>query len=607
MPMADPVVSVVTPVHDHVAYLPRAVASLRAQTVDGWELVVVDDAATADVGAALPDDPRIRRVSLGSNRGLGAALNAGLACATASFVAYLPADDVWFGGHLQSVLALLGQGADFVWSGVRHHGGAESPGAPPGFPLQLVQVAHRAGDQRWLERDVVESDDLHRSFWHHFDGAVTAATGQVTCEWVDHPAQRHKAIRESFDGGLNVFRRRYGVRTPLRFHSSDSGEIDEPGIYARLRERTIPPVSDDPLDIVLVGELAYNPDRILALSDRGHRLAGLWTRDNLGSQTVGPLPFGAVEDLPTTGWADVLRRRGPDVLYALLSWRAVPLAHAVLEADLGIPMVFHFKESPSASIANGTWPQLSSLVARADGVVLSSDEEREWFELAVPGAMGSARTLVLDGDLPKAEWLEGQARPRWSADGGALHTAVVGRPVGMDVGLVRRLSAADVHVHLFGQVRGRGAAAAWGSWSTDAVAAAPGHVHVHPHVDPRGWVSTFSRFDAGWLHHVVSTNGGDLRRATWDDLNLPARIPPLLGAGVPLLQPASPHARVATQRLIRDEDVGISFTDVDELVDRLRQEAGSGRLRGRALRRRAQMTFDAHADRLLDLFRAVRR
>jgi glycosyltransferase involved in cell wall biosynthesis len=604
-----PDVTVVTPVHGDVGFLPRAVASLRAQAITTWELVVVDDGATRDVASALPADPRIRCVAHGGNRGLGAALNTGLQLAAADVVAYLPADDVWFPDHLSSLLPLLADGADLAWSGVRHHGRQVALDAPPGFGLQLVQVAHRRTGERWVERVVLESDDLHRLFWHRFDAAPTAATGRITCEWADHPAQRHKAIRESFDGGLNVFRRRYRVATPLRFHSSDSGEVDEPALYARFTEPPdLPREPDaDALDVVLVGELAYNPERVLALSERGHRLAGLWTDDNLGSQTVGPLPFGRVEDIPAAGWHEALRARRPHVLYALLSWRAVPLAHAVLEADLGIPLVFHLKESPSRCIANGTWPLLADLVARADGVVLSSQEEHDWIALALPDAMDPSRTLVLDGDLPKANWLEAAPLPRWSADGAGIHTAVLGRPVGMEVEVVRRLAAADVHVHLFGQVRGRGPAAAWGDWSAQARAAAPDHVHVHRHVDQRGWVPTLSRFDAGWLHHVVSGNGGDLRRATWDDLNLPARIPPLLGSGVPLLQPASPGARMATLRLVEDWDVGIAFTGIDDLVERLRDEAASGRLRRNAVARRAEVTFDAHVDRLLGLFRAVRR
>jgi hypothetical protein len=90
---------------------------------------------------------------------------------------------------------------------------------------------------------------------------------------------------------------------------------------------------------LLVGELAFNPERVLALEERGHRLYGLWTADGLGDNAVGPLPFGHVEDLPRHNWQDAIRRLRPDISYGLLGWRAVPFAHAVLDADLDVLFV----------------------------------------------------------------------------------------------------------------------------------------------------------------------------------------------------------------------------------------------------------------------------
>jgi hypothetical protein len=368
-------VSVLTPAYGQAAFLGRAVASLLAQTLTNWELVVVDDGspdATAAAVAPFQADPRVRLLRLPANRGLGAALNAGLEASGAPLVAYLPADDRWDPWHLEALCSLAAAGTVLAWSGCRHHGDLVSLGPPEGFGLQLVQVLHRRTGDRWVERAELESDDLDRLFWAALRWRGPAAgTGVVSCEWVDHPGQRHKAIRESLDGGLNVFRRRYRVPDPLRFHSSDSGTVDEVALYRRFRERPGTPPADDGLKILLVGELAYNPERVLALEERGHRLFGLWTPDGLGASTVGPLPFGHVTDLPDGDWAGAVRRLRPDVIYALLNWRAVPFAHAVLSARLGVPFVWHFKESPFRCIARGTWPQLVDLVSGADAAVLS--------------------------------------------------------------------------------------------------------------------------------------------------------------------------------------------------------------------------------------------
>ncbi|HZB50832.1 MAG TPA: glycosyltransferase family 2 protein, partial [Mycobacteriales bacterium] len=344
--MPAPRICVVLPVYRQEAFLDRALAGLLAQDLPDWELVVVDD-GTPDP-AAIPaavhrfPDPRVRLVRLPANAGLGAACNRGLDLATAPLVGYLPADDVIYPDHLASLVdALAGGEAVAAVAGVRHHGGTESLGPPDGFPPQLVQVAHRRTADRWLERPAVESDDLDRLFWHRLRRhGPTVRTGRVTCEWVDHPGQRHKAIREAYDGGLNVFRSRYAVATPLRFSSTDGGEVDEVELYAPLRERRFP---GGGMRVLLAGELAYNPERVLALAARGHRLLGAWTPDGLGASTVGPLPFGHVEEAGGGDPDDVLRRARPDVVYALLNWRAVPFCAALLRAARarGIRFVWH--------------------------------------------------------------------------------------------------------------------------------------------------------------------------------------------------------------------------------------------------------------------------
>ncbi|MGK5448191.1 glycosyltransferase [Streptomyces radiopugnans] len=604
-----PRVAVLMPTHRQAAFLPRAVHSLLDQTAGEWELAVVDDGSddgTAEAVDPFLTDPRVHHRRFAANRGLGAALNAGLDMTRAPVVAYLPSDDVWAPDHLARLLEVLADPAVVLaHSGVVHHERRTSPGAPEGHPLQLVQVAHRRLPERWPERAELESDDLERLYWgrlrHH--GRVRA-TGRVTCTWTDHPGQRHKAIRESFDGGLNVFRHRYRIAEPLRFHSSDSGEVDERALYRRFRERTYRP-SRDGLRILLVGELAYNPERVLALAERGHRLHGLWTPHGLGASTVGPLPFGHVTDLPRTGWADAVRHLRPDVVYALLNWRAVPFAHEVLRTVPEVPFVWHYKESPQASIRRGEWPLLADLVAHSDAQVYSSPEERDWFARALPGRTDPSTALVLDGDLPKAEWFDGPRGRRLSEDDGEVHTVVLGRPLGLDAAFVTSLARQGVHLHFHGLVDAPGPKGAWTSWIGDARRAAPGRVHVHPHVDQRHWTRALSRYDAGWLHRVRGDNGGDLLRATWDDLNYPARIPPLMAAGVPVLQQRSPGSVVAAERLVEQLGIGVLYDGAEDLAARLHDTAGRGLLGNAVRAHRERFTFDAHADGLLALLRSV--
>jgi glycosyltransferase involved in cell wall biosynthesis len=597
-----PRITVVLPLYDQAGWLPRALAGLLAQDLTDWELVVVDDGSPT--APDLPPDPRIRLLRSPVNTGLGAACNRGLDAARAPLIAYLPADDAWYPDHLTALVSTLDT-AGLAVSGVVHHGGRRSPGPPEGFCAQLVQVGHRRTEQRWVERPAGESDDLDRLFWSRLGPAVH--TGRTTCEWVDHPGQRHKAIREAYDGGLNVFRHRYRVAEPLRFHSTDGGEVDEVALYAGFRARRYEP---DPAGrhVLLAGELAYNPERVVALAARGHRLSGTWTPDGLGASSVGPVPFGHVAEAGGGDPAEVLRRTRPDVVYGLLNWRAVPYCAALLAAArrLRVPFVWHFKESPHRSLARGEWPQLAELVTGADAVLFSTPEEAAWFGLNLPG-LDPARVSVVDGDLPAAHWLPaGPPPPRLSERDGEVHTVVVGRALGLDAPTVHRLAAARVHLHLHGAVRAPGPKGEWQGWLGDVDPAARRFLHLHPAVHQDGWAALLGRYDAGWLHRVDSANGGDLRRASWDDLNQPARLGPLAVAGLPVLQPDHGGHTVAMDRVVRETGAGLLYRDLDDLVDQLHGPALPA-ARAAMAAHRTGFTFDRHLPVLEEALRQEHR
>ncbi|EYB69147.1 hypothetical protein DEIPH_ctg011orf0130 [Deinococcus phoenicis] len=548
-------------------------------------------------------DPRITYHRLERNRGLGAALNHALSRAQAPLVAYLPSDDVYYREHLEGLVGALAAhpGASLAYSGVRHHYNKAAAGQIDGSPLQLVQVMHRRTGDRWLERDELTTDDLNRMYWHHLTRRGPAVgTGAVTCEWVDHPDQRHKIVREP-EGGINPYRVYYGVQEPLRFHTTVGHHIDEGERYRKDRERPPTPPAPDGLKILLVGELAYNPERVLALAERGHQLYGLWTDRPYWYNWVGPLPFGHVQDIPRENWQAAVRAIRPDVIYGLLNWQAVPFAHHVLTENPGVPFVWHFKEGPFICLEKGTWRELLELYTRADGRIYSSQEMQDWFETLSPELKGGRPTLVLDGDLPRREGVQGERSPRLSDTDGEIHTVVPGRPIGLHPETVAELAAQGIHLHFYGEfTHGQ-----WRGWIERAKGLAGRFLHLHPNVNQEDWVAEFSRYDAGWLHFFRSENGGELRRANWDDLNLPARMATLAAAGLPMLQGDNSGHIVATQTLARELDLGLFFRDMQDLGAQLQDREHLNRLRERVWAVRDQFTFDHHAGRLIAFFREV--
>ncbi|MDQ2842406.1 MAG: glycosyltransferase family 2 protein [Acidobacteriota bacterium] len=603
----EPQISVLMPTYNQASFLRRAVGSLLAQTYTNWELFIIDDGSTDETPtliSQLRSDARIRDWRLDENCGFGCALNRGLAAARSPLVTYLPSDDVYFPRHLASLKDCLDAhpNASLAYSGLRFQHQPTALGHIPGFGLQLVQVMHRRGEERWIERQELVSDDLERLFWNQLrPRGPFVGTEQVSAEWVAHPQQHHKVIRENLGGGLNVYRSRYGVKHPLRFHSSVGSYTDEVAQYSRFRERPATPAAPNGLKILLVGELAFNPDRVLALEERGHRLYGLWTEDPWWLNTVGPLPFGHVQDIPRSDWRNAVRELQPDIIYALLNWQAVPFAHEVLRADLGIPFVWHFKEGPWLCLQHGYWPQMVDLHTRTDGQIYTSPELRDWFETILPGCTKHGRTMILDGDLPKREWFEGAPSPRLSESDGEFHTVVPGRPIGLHPGLLRDLPEQHIHLHFYGDLQHQD----WKHWVEEAQRVAPGYFHLHPHVGPAQWVTELSHYDAGWLHFLKSDNNGDLGLAFWDDLNYPARVTTLMAAGLPLLQYENEGAVVATQTLARRLGIGLFCQNMAQLGSQLRDTNLMSQIRNNVRQHRPLFTFDYHADELLAFFARV--
>lgn len=89
--------SVLLPVFNAAATLPACLASIRRQTLENWECVIVDDGSTdgsrAVAEAAVRQDPRFRLV-VQPHAGIVTALNTGLALCRAPIIARMDADDV---------------------------------------------------------------------------------------------------------------------------------------------------------------------------------------------------------------------------------------------------------------------------------------------------------------------------------------------------------------------------------------------------------------------------------------------------------------------------------------------------------------------------------
>jgi glycosyltransferase involved in cell wall biosynthesis len=603
--------SVLMPTYNQASFIRRAIASLLKQTYPFFELIIINDGSTDNTEVFISDylhDKRVSYIKNDVNWGLGKALNQGLEAAKYEYITYLPSDDFYDEDHLESFKSSFQKYPNAVLSvnGIRYDESnvvgvlsfRKCKGAIPGYSAQLVQAAHRRTAERWTERMECVSEDLFFLFWRKLAcKGMFVFTGKVTCEWTNHLDQHHKICGERFGGGLNKYRSYYNVQIPIRFRSTSYKTIDEPAAYLPYQKSVSPRCGG--LKILIVGELAYNPERIYAFEEVGHKLYGLWAKPRFCYSTIGPLPFGHVETIPYQDWKTRVRDIQPDIIYAQLSTSAIDIAHEVLMADMNIPFVWHFKEGPHEAMKEGMWSKLIDLYTYADGKIYLNPEIKEWFDLFTP-ILCDVPTMIMDGDLPKAECFQGNFSPKLSATDGELHTVVTGRIIGLPPTDFRELAANGIHLHVYNE-----------NYISDNEVLepyrqmAPYYFHVHRHCSQSEWVKEFSRYDAGWLHCINSTNDGSLFKATWADLNLPARINTLAAAGIPMIQKQNSRQVSAQYSYVMKYGMGIAYTEVKELIAQLKNSSLLEKVSQNVMLHRKQFMFDSHLESLIQFFKKV--
>jgi SAM-dependent methyltransferase len=110
----QPAVSVLMPMFNAARYVAEAIESVRAQTLDGWELIIVDDGSTDDCYAIArryaerePGWIRVFQHPDRANNGLSRTANRALAEASGNYIAFLDADDTWMPERLAHDVAVL--------------------------------------------------------------------------------------------------------------------------------------------------------------------------------------------------------------------------------------------------------------------------------------------------------------------------------------------------------------------------------------------------------------------------------------------------------------------------------------------------------------------
>lgn len=134
-----PLISVIMPCLNGERHIQASIDSVRAQTFENFELIVVDNGSTDRTSEILGsvNDARLKVLNL-PERGVSRARNRGLREARGTFIAFLDSDDTWSAEFLEKMYMALSANPDAVlaycgWQNLGLPGPRGEPFIPPNY------------------------------------------------------------------------------------------------------------------------------------------------------------------------------------------------------------------------------------------------------------------------------------------------------------------------------------------------------------------------------------------------------------------------------------------------------------------------------------------
>lgn len=228
----DPLVSIVIPFfHTYTQYLSECLDSVRHQTYDRWQAILVDDASPGNPVAAIIaryQDARFTLLRHETNRGQAAARNTGMHAASGELLMALDCDDVLAPRHLERLVGALSLAPEcgVAYSDLQLFSGAS---AVVSYPVQDTQALLR---EQWIPHP---GTVVRRHLWEEAHGycedPVFRAGNEDWDYWLSVAEVGLRAVR--VPEPLYWYRQHDGSITNLQFACADYRMRE--AMYARHR------------------------------------------------------------------------------------------------------------------------------------------------------------------------------------------------------------------------------------------------------------------------------------------------------------------------------------------------------------------------------------
>jgi teichuronic acid biosynthesis glycosyltransferase TuaG len=109
--MEKGLVSVITPTYNCAEFIGKTIESVRSQTYEYWEMIIVDDCSTDNTEMVVKNftamDKRIKYFRLASNSGAAVARTTAMKIASGEYMAFIDSDDIWYENKLEKQIRFM--------------------------------------------------------------------------------------------------------------------------------------------------------------------------------------------------------------------------------------------------------------------------------------------------------------------------------------------------------------------------------------------------------------------------------------------------------------------------------------------------------------------
>jgi len=113
-------VSIITPCYNSSKYIEETIKSIKEQTYNNWELIIVDDYSTDNsvdlVKKIILVDSRVKLIELKVNSGPAISRNVGIKMAKGDFITFIDSDDIWLPEFIENSIKFETESEGFVFS-----------------------------------------------------------------------------------------------------------------------------------------------------------------------------------------------------------------------------------------------------------------------------------------------------------------------------------------------------------------------------------------------------------------------------------------------------------------------------------------------------------